>query len=388
LQRKLSVNHFIINTLKVITLLACTQSIAADLLTANPRHAEISAIQLTSVDESIATEISANLNEAAISDDTAATEPTSDALSNSASETLKAIDAQSTDNTTATTQAQTTAPVNKPTSLKSNAYAQLVNLAFKGKGVNGVSNYAEAAAQFCQEARDNNDANAQFALGWLYMNGRGVEKNADIAALFFAKAAQQGHTSAQNWLATSNGSPTLATLPACMFAPVAVTVKVDSTDLVEEQNSKPFYVKGPIYKLVSKIAPRFNIDTDLAMAFIAVESGFNPKARSPKNAQGLMQLIPETAARFNVKDAYNPEDNIKGGLAYLQWLLAYFQGDVKLVAAAYNSGENAVDRYKGVPPYPETKKYVQKIASLYKKNYHPFRENATLGKKSAIVKAG
>lgn len=355
---------------------------ATELSAGNQQTDEISPISQSNPAESITAE--ANTNQLAN------TSSVTDELSASAAETLKNIDSQPSEQNISPEQNTSVAPITqqKQTSLKSNAYSQLVNLAFKGKGVNGVNNYAEAAAEFCQQARDNNDANAQFALGWLYMNGRGVEKNIDIAALFFAKAAQQGHTSAQNWLASSNGSPSLATLPACMSAPEPITVKVDNTEETLGQSSKPFYAKGPIYKLVSKIAPRFQIDTDLAMAFIAVESGFNPKAKSPKNAQGLMQLIPETAARFNVKDAYNPEDNIKGGLAYLQWLLAYFQGDVRLVAAAYNSGENAVERYKGVPPYPETKKYVQKIHSLYKKSYHPFRENMNFGKRSAIVKAG
>jgi soluble lytic murein transglycosylase-like protein len=117
-----------------------------------------------------------------------------------------------------------------------------------------------------------------------------------------------------------------------------------------------------------------------------VESNFNPKATSPKNAQGLMQLIPATARRFHVKNLYNPEQNIKGGLAYLRWLMTYFEGDVRLVAAAYNAGEGAVDKYKGVPPYPETKKYVNKIYRLYQKSYHPYNKNLNPSKKSAIIK--
>jgi soluble lytic murein transglycosylase-like protein len=88
-----------------------------------------------------------------------------------------------------------------------------------------------------------------------------------------------------------------------------------------------------------------------------------------------MQLIPETAKRFGVKDAYKAEDNIKGGLAYLQWLLAYFKGDVQLVAAAYNAGEATVEKYNGVPPYIETQMYVRKIASLYNNTTHPYQIN-------------
>ena len=85
-----------------------------------------------------------------------------------------------------------------------------------------------------------------------------------------------------------------------------------------------------------------------------------------------MQLIPETAERFGVKRVFNPSDNIKGGLAYLRWLMAFFQGEVKLVLAAYNAGERAVERYKGIPPYEETRNYVQRITSMYKKGTHPY----------------
>jgi soluble lytic murein transglycosylase-like protein len=136
-----------------------------------------------------------------------------------------------------------------------------------------------------------------------------------------------------------------------------------------------FMSQKRIYKIVNKIAAKHNIDPNLVMTFIAIESGFNPQATSVRNAQGLMQLIPETAARFGVKDAYKPEDNIKGGVAYLKWLLAYYQGNIEFVAAAYNAGEKAVDKYKGVPPYEETKLYVKKIAKLYSKLLHPYREN-------------
>ncbi len=109
------------------------------------------------------------------------------------------------------------------------------------------------------------------------------------------------------------------------------------------------------------------------MALITAESNFNPKALSPKNAQGLMQLIPATAVRFGVKNAYNPVENLKGGLAYLQWLMAYFKGEVALVLAAYNAGEETVERYRGIPPYAETRNYVRQITSVYKKAQHPYQ---------------
>ena len=90
-----------------------------------------------------------------------------------------------------------------------------------------------------------------------------------------------------------------------------------------------------------------------------------------------MQLIPETSARFNVKKPFDLVQNVRGGLAYLRWLLAYFKGDVALVAAAYNSGEGTVERYRGVPPYAETRAYVQRIKRYYRKDSHPYDATVT-----------
>jgi soluble lytic murein transglycosylase-like protein len=162
-------------------------------------------------------------------------------------------------------------------------------------------------------------------------------------------------------------------MPVCLLPDPPAPV--ETVAIIPEEAVAVFYSRGPIFKLVDKLAPRYQIDTNLAMAFIAVESGFDSQAVSPRNAQGLMQLIPETAQRFRVKNAFNAEDNIKGGLAYLQWLLAFFRGDVRLVAAAYNAGERTVEKYRGVPPYPETQSYVRKIAALYRKPTHPFRDD-------------
>jgi soluble lytic murein transglycosylase-like protein len=85
-----------------------------------------------------------------------------------------------------------------------------------------------------------------------------------------------------------------------------------------------------------------------------------------------MQLIPQTAARFNVRNPFNATDNVRGGLAYLRWLLAYYQGQVALAAAAYNAGEAAVDRYRGVPPFPETRDYVKRVQRLFPRELHPY----------------
>jgi hypothetical protein len=102
------------------------------------------------------------------------------------------------------------------------------------------------------------------------------------------------------------------------------------------------------------------------------ESNFDAKARSPKNAQGLMQLMPDTAERFAVADVFDPVQNVRGGIRYLRWLLSYFRGEVVLALAAYNSGEGTVDRFGGVPPYAETMAYVARIRALYPHDRHPF----------------
>lgn len=155
-------------------------------------------------------------------------------------------------------------------------------------------------------------------------------------------------------------SPT-AFLVVAMATP-APDVAEEVEDLEPEQ----------IADMVKAIAREFRVDPRLALAFIQVESNFDVMAKSHKSAQGLMQLIPATAARFKVTRPFDPVQNIRGGLAYLRWLLAYFEGDVALVAAAYNAGEGAVNRHRGIPPYIETLGYVSKILKASRMVSHPF----------------
>jgi hypothetical protein len=243
----------------------------------------------------------------------------------------------------------------------------LASLAAKHEHAEGVPrDYTTAAALYCKAAKTGY-ADAQYALGWMYTNGRGVSKDDGVAAQLFALAAAQGHEHARRMLGYTPPSSTVP-LPACLLPDPPPPVQVQQ----EPQEEPVTYPKGPILTLVNKLAPRYNVDPQLALAIISVESGFNSRAVSPKNAQGLMQLIPETAERFNVKNAFDVEENIKGGLAYLRWLLAFFKGDVTSVVAAYNAGERAVERYRGIPPYRETRNYVQKVTALYKKSNHPY----------------
>ncbi|MFB3905499.1 MAG: lytic transglycosylase domain-containing protein [Acidobacteriota bacterium] len=117
--------------------------------------------------------------------------------------------------------------------------------------------------------------------------------------------------------------------------------------------------------LIEDAAGRYKISPDLVKAMIRVESNFNPDAVSNKGCKGLMQLLPDTAKRFGVKDVFDPTQNVEGGVKYLRFLLDYFKNDLSLALAGYNAGENAVTRYKGIPPYRETRDYVKKVTALY-----------------------
>ena len=225
-------------------------------------------------------------------------------------------------------------------------------------------NSPEAIEKLCRSAR-RGDAEAQYELGWLYAHGRGVERHDDWAAYLFSAASLQGHSFAEKMLRAVTWP--VATVPDCF-----VTTSALAAPLIRADQAPPH-----IDALVRRLAPQYQVSPQLALAIIAVESNFNVSALSPKNAMGLMQLIPETAKRFGVRNAFDAQQNIRGGLAYLRWLLAYFEGDVILVAAAYNAGEGAVNRHKGVPPYTETQGYVKRILEIVKKHDHPFDARVT-----------
>jgi soluble lytic murein transglycosylase-like protein len=243
-----------------------------------------------------------------------------------------------------------------------------------------------AAELYCRAARYG-DAEAQYSLAWMLTNARGIERNDAQAAHLFAAAAEQGHAQALNMasrLGTPIGPPPpclrppegdlVAQAPARPAGPTTVALRPSPANLPPLPPNAP----EPIVNFVRLIAPEYQLEPHLVLAVIAAESNFDPGAVSPKNAQGLMQLIPETARRFGVKDALDPAQNIRGGMAYLRWLLAYFEGDVSLALAAYNAGEGAVERYLGVPPFAETRNYVLKIlVALGGRRTHPYDASTT-----------
>jgi soluble lytic murein transglycosylase-like protein len=123
--------------------------------------------------------------------------------------------------------------------------------------------------------------------------------------------------------------------------------------------------------MIFRAGEREGVDPRFIHAVIQQESKYDPKALSPAGARGLMQLMPATAKRFDCNQPKDEACNVEAGTKYLAWLLKRFDGDVKLALAGYNAGEGTVDKYQGVPPYPETQDYVNKIISTYGRTYHP-----------------
>ena len=156
-------------------------------------------------------------------------------------------------------------------------------------------------------------------------------------------------------------------------------VSIEPEDTFAPEPAKPV-VAPPYRELVEAAASRHGVDADLITSVIAVESNFDPKAVSRKNARGLMQLLPETAARFGVKNIDDPQENIDAGAQYLRELLEKYKYDLVLTLAAYNAGPERVQQYGRVPPFPETISYVRRVKRGYEKS------KAESSKKAAVTK--
>ncbi|MDZ7752802.1 MAG: transglycosylase SLT domain-containing protein [Gammaproteobacteria bacterium] len=217
-----------------------------------------------------------------------------------------------------------------------------------GEGVE--RDVARAVKLFCKAARDNH-APAAYELGVIYMHGRGVVRDDGLAAAWLSRAAAQDTHAARLLRLVSAGEKPVE--PRCLLP--------DGSEYLAPIESVPDPSPELILTWVERLAPEYGLDPALVAAVIRTESNFDPRARSPKDARGLMQLIPATARRFGVEDIWDPVENLRGGLAYLRWLLDHFDGDVELALAGYNAGENAVRRYRGIPPYAETRRYVQRV---------------------------
>ena len=183
---------------------------------------------------------------------------------------------------------------------------------------------------------------------------------------------------ASGTLVMSATKPDAGTVTRTFSVPGAESVR--STRRVEVRDSAQYD------ELINNAAKGANIRPDLVRAVIQVESGFNPRARSSKGAMGLMQLMPATAAGLGVQNPYNPEENIRGGTAYLRQLLDKYGNNEELALAAYNAGPDAVDRYGyQVPPYRETREYVSKVKDRTQVNVTPVTPPRTIYRLFAVV---
>jgi len=198
-----------------------------------------------------------------------------------------------------------------------------------------------------------------FRIGRLLSTGSPRLRNPRLANAYLALAARLGHRQA-----------------SMLHNPLVENARIDEVcnKLYAQFGEPEFDLEGYIAgltpakrnlaALIRKKAPQYGVDVRMALAIALAESNLDASAVSPKNAQGVMQLIPDTQERFGVLKPFDPEQNIKGGLAYLKWLQNRFSGNLKLVAAAYNAGEGNVDRYGGVPPFPETQQYVRRVLNF------------------------
>lgn len=234
-----------------------------------------------------------------------------------------------------------------------------------GRGVR--QDLRRAYQLYCRSALMG-DAVSAYNIGFMYFNGRGLPRQHGVAVYWFQQAARAGDEFSQRIAYRLRHIQPVADTSCTDEPPAPPETAAPPLKTVEKSNNPNRVI---VAEWVNQIAPAYSIDPELVMAVIQAESAYNPGALSPKNAQGLMQLIPATAKRFGVKDPWNPLDNIKGGVAYLSWLLRHFAGNVEWTVAAYNAGENAVERHQGVPPYHETQAYVKKILSHYPKATHP-----------------
>jgi hypothetical protein len=209
---------------------------------------------------------------------------------------------------------------------------------------------------------EKGDAAAAYRLGRRYLFGIGVSRDRRMGVAWMRASASRGYHPALE----------VAALVPVSLGRMRPWCRPNTAPL-----RTPTAPPETIAKLVRDMAPAYGLDPQLVLAVIEVESAFHTDSVSPKDAAGLMQLVPATAARFGVNDVFDPADNIRGGMKYLQWLLSYFEGNVTLALAGYNAGEHAVDRHGGVPPYPETEAYVRLVHGLYPKTGHRFDPSVT-----------
>lgn len=232
---------------------------------------------------------------------------------------------------------------------------QRLDWAYRYQHAEGVKRDLPFALQlFCELAWEGN-AEAAYELGWIYLNGRGLPDNPPLAKRWISLAAELGDPLAARTLGQLRSIEEQANADC----------QLPDGRFTHHQWLAARSPRQQVREWVKHLAPRYQLRPALVMAVIETESGFNAKAVSRAGAQGLMQLMPATADRFQVEDPFDPLENIKGGMRYLDWLIRHFDGDLEMALAGYNAGENAVKRYDGIPPYRETQDYVGKVLQRY-----------------------
>ncbi|MEM0554480.1 MULTISPECIES: lytic transglycosylase domain-containing protein [Aeromonas] len=232
----------------------------------------------------------------------------------------------------------------------------------QGQAAQHSGNLQKAIALYCVAASTGNPE-GYFRIGRLLATGPASVRSAKMANSYLAMAMRLGNQQASRYY-----NPRVGNAPMGDQCGVGVRggqgsyFALPSTPFnVEAYLARQSPGKQKLATMLRHAAKRHQVDVRLVLAIAIAESNLESRAVSAKNAQGVMQLIPETQQRFGVTQPFDPAQNIKGGVSYLKWLDRRFDGDWVLISAAYNAGEKAVERYGGIPPYDETREYVKRV---------------------------
>ncbi|MFM5522268.1 lytic transglycosylase domain-containing protein [Aeromonas jandaei] len=232
----------------------------------------------------------------------------------------------------------------------------------QGQAAQHSGNLQKAIALYCVAASTGNPE-GYFRIGRLFATGPASVRSAKMANSYLAMAMRLGNQQASRYY-----NPRVGNAPMGDQCGVGMRggqgryFALPSTPFnVEAYLARQSPGKQKLATMLRHAAKRHQVDVRLVLAIAIAESNLESRAVSAKNAQGVMQLIPETQQRFGVTQPFDPAQNIKGGVSYLKWLDRRFDGDWVLISAAYNAGEKAVERYGGIPPYDETREYVKRV---------------------------
>ncbi|VXA81561.1 Lytic transglycosylase [Aeromonas veronii] len=232
----------------------------------------------------------------------------------------------------------------------------------QGQAAQHSGNLQKAIALYCVAASTGNPE-GYFRIGRLLATGPASVRSAKMANSYLAMAMRLGNQQASRYYNPRVGNAPMGDQCGVgMRGGQGSYFALPSTPFnVEAYLARQSPGKQKLATMLRHAAKRHQVDVRLVLAIAIAESNLESRAVSAKNAQGVMQLIPETQQRFGVTQPFDPAQNIKGGVSYLKWLDRRFDGDWVLISAAYNAGEKAVERYGGIPPYDETWEYVKRV---------------------------